>query len=162
MKAKKHSGSKGFIFFGRKDDGNQLLWEAGGWKNQDSMIHAHVNGRNSVLTQRLFTVEIGVEYELALEVEGRRIRVFIDGELISETEDILVQGREVSAGIVFADMEKRQLEVEAFGVSGYALHDENSFETPDRIKPETKRMHTKDSENDYLFPKHSITVLRVK
>ena len=37
LKAKKISGPKGFnIYFGKSDDKNQLIWEIGGWANQDS------------------------------------------------------------------------------------------------------------------------------
>jgi len=188
MNAKKHSGSKGFIvYFGRKDDSNQLFWEAGGWQNQDSMIQSRINGRNSVLTQRLFEAEVGVEYELALEVEGRRIRVSINGEFVSETVDLLpvieplyftssieeatgdvivkavnVQDTNVAAHIELTGTAKRQREVEVIEMSGYELHEENSFATPERILPRNKMMTAIDSEFDYDFPKHSITVLRIK
>ena len=37
LKAQKISGPKGFnIYFGKSDDNNQLIWDFGGWGNQDS------------------------------------------------------------------------------------------------------------------------------
>ena len=45
LKAQKISGPKGFkIYFGKSDDNNLLIWDIGGWQNQDSAMSSRVNG----------------------------------------------------------------------------------------------------------------------
>ncbi|NIK77101.1 alpha-L-arabinofuranosidase [Paenibacillus castaneae] len=188
VKATKISGPRGFVvYFGKDDENNQLFWEIGGWQNQDSMISSRINGRNSCLTQSLFTVESGIQYELELEVSGRRIRAFINGGLIHDTEDKLavieplyysasvedktgdiivkavnLQERRVSAKIEFMELPNSSYEADIFELSGHALEDENSFEKPDRIVPKEKSMAIDGHRIVYDFPKHSVTVFRIK
>lgn len=188
LKAQRISGPKGFnIYFGKSDDNNQLIWDFGGWQNQDSAICSSVNGRTSVLTQSIFNVAPDMEYELRLEVAGRRIRAWINNELFNETEDKLpvieplyysascerstgetivkvvnVQKEIVGATIALADLQKSSLTVEVYEMSGHALEDENTFASPERVLPKQKAFHTEDCKFDYDFPKHSITVFRVR
>jgi alpha-L-arabinofuranosidase len=146
-----------------------------------------VNGRSSVLTQSIFNLDPGLDYEFALEVSGRKIRTFINNELFNETEDKLpvieplyysasldrstgdvivkvvnVQENSVNAQIVLEDLQKASLEVEAFEMSGHALDDENSFASPELISPKQKTFSSEGCSFDYDFPKHSVTIFRVK
>lgn len=184
LKAQKISGSKGFkIYFGKSDEQNLVIWDLGGGSNQESMIR----GRNFVLTQSLFTVESATEYALELEVSGRQIRASINGELFHVTEhkipvieplyysasyehstgDIIakvvnVQESIVNAQIVLADLHKSSLRVEVYEMFGHSLDDENSFESPEQVSPKQKVFSTESHSFHYDFPKHSITVFRVK
>lgn len=188
FKAKKISGPKGFeVYFGKSDEKNQLIWEVGGWQNQDSAVVARVDGRGSCLTQSLFTVEEDIEYDYALKVAGRQIRTFIDNVLINETEDKLpvieplyvsasadrsngdvilkvvnVRENSTAAQVVLADLPKSPSKVEVFELSGHALDEENDFEAPKRIAPKRKELHPGACSFDYDFPKHSVTIFRVK
>lgn len=188
FKAKKISGPKGFdVYFGKNDDENQLIWEIGGWQNQDSAVVSKVDGRGSCLTQSLFTVETGIAYEFALEVSGRRIRTYVDGLLINDTEDkqpvieplyfsssadqstgdvivkvVNVQEQSVSAQVELADLPKMPTLVEVFELSGYVLDEANDFESPKRILPKRKELQPETNSFFYDFPKHSVTIFRVK
>lgn len=188
LKAKQTGGHKGFIvYFGEVDEKNHLYWEIGGWQNQDATVCSIVRERNSCLTQSLFAVEPEVEYNLMLEVSGRKIRTFIDGELINETEDKLpvieplyytasveqstgdiilktvnVQGTAVAAEIVLGDLEKESLNVEVYELSGYNLEDENNFENPTLVSPKQTGFQTKGCSFSYEFPKQSVTIFRMK
>ncbi|WP_127495301.1 alpha-L-arabinofuranosidase C-terminal domain-containing protein [Paenibacillus glycanilyticus] len=188
LKAQRMSGPKGFnLKFGQTDEKNKQIWEFGGWQNQDSIIASHINGRGSVLTQSLFNVEDHKEYDLKLEVSGRRIRAWINGELINETEDALpvieplyysasydrttgdtivkvvnVQDNSVNADVVLEDLQKPFLNVDIHEMSGHSLDDENTFEAPDRVSPKQSRIRVQGNRFAYDFPKHSITVFRVK
>lgn len=146
------------FYFGKADDQNHLYWELGGWQNQDSIVASIINGRNSVLTHSMFSVETDVEYDLKLEVSGRHIRTYINGELINETEDkppvieplyytasvedatgdiilktVNVQENSVSADIVFEGLATKDLSVEVYELSGYQLEDENNFENKELV-----------------------------
>ncbi|MDQ0901045.1 alpha-L-arabinofuranosidase C-terminal domain-containing protein [Paenibacillus sp. V4I7] len=188
LKAKKISGPKGFeIYFGKRDGDNQLIWDFGGWQNQDSALCSRVDGRTSCLTQSIFNVEPDMEYELTLEISGRKIRAWIDGVLFHDTEDKLpvieplyysasyehstgdvivkvvnVQENSVRAQIALADLHKTSLTVDVYEMSGHALDDENTFESPERVLPKQKEFSTEDCSFHYDFPKHSITVFRVR
>ncbi len=188
LKAQKISGPKGFnLYFGKRDDNNQLIWDFGGWQNQDSALCSSVNGRTSCLTQSIFNVEPDMEYELTLEVSGRQIRAWINNVLFHDIEDKLpvieplyysasyerstgdvivkvvnVQENSVSAQIALADLHKTSLTVEVYEMSGHALDDENTFASPERVLPKQKEFSTEGCSFHYDFPKHSITVFRVK
>jgi len=188
LRARKLSGPRGFILHvGRRDEGNSIYWELGGWQNQDSAVCSRVNGRGSCLTQHLFTVEEGREYELAIEIHGRRIRVSADGDLIAETEDKLpsieplyytasvedatgdilvkavnIQERPLSVQLVLEGLPNAARCVEIHEMSGYELDQENSFEEPEAVVPKRKEMRTSGSCFEYEFPARSLTVLRVK
>ncbi|ACT02244.1 alpha-L-arabinofuranosidase C-terminal domain-containing protein [Paenibacillus sp. JDR-2] len=188
LKAQRISGPKGFnLKFGQTDEKNKRIWEFGGWQNQDSIIASNINGRGSVLTQSIFNVEDHKEYSLKLEVSGRQIRAWINGELYNETEDTLplieplyysasydratgdaiikvvnVQDSSVSADVVLADLRKPLLNIDVYEMSGHSLDEENTFETPDRVAPKQNQFRAQGNRFAYDFPKHSITVFRVK
>lgn len=188
LKAQRISGPKGFkLKFGQRDQSNLLIWEFGGWQNQDSLIASNVDGRGSVLTQSIFNVENDREYTLKLEVSGRQIRAWINGELFHDTEDKLpvieplyysascdrttgdtivkvvnVQDSSVTAEVVLADLNETSLRVEVHEMSGHSLEEENTFEAPDRVSPKQKEFTINGSRFEYEFPKHSITVFRAK
>ncbi|MBB3113079.1 alpha-L-arabinofuranosidase [Paenibacillus phyllosphaerae] len=89
-KATKKKGIRGFIlYFGHLDEANCTMWEVGSFTNTESMIHAMSSGTRSCLTQNLLSIELDVEDELEVRVEGRKIRTFLDGELVSETEHLV-------------------------------------------------------------------------
>ena len=78
-------GRRGFMLqYGNRDEKNRYQWEIGGWQNMDSALTQDIAGRNSCLTQSSFTVAADREYELKLEIEGRHLKAYIDGELIHE------------------------------------------------------------------------------
>ncbi|MDO4292886.1 MAG: alpha-L-arabinofuranosidase C-terminal domain-containing protein [Eubacteriales bacterium] len=78
------AGRKGLkIFFGKKGEGNFVEWEFGGWDNWDCNLSSVCNGRASTISHRIFRVE-DRDYRLRLEVRGRRIRTYINGELYND------------------------------------------------------------------------------
>jgi len=188
LKARKLGGPRGFVIHvGRRDDRNSIYWELGGWQNQDSAVCSRVNGRGSCLTQHLFTVEEGREYELAVEIQGRRIRVSADGQLIAETEDRLpqieplyytasvedasgdilikavnIQEVPVSVQLELGGMSDESRNVEIHELSGYELNQENSFEEPEAVVPKLREMRIGCSRFEYEFPARSLTVLRIR
>jgi len=187
LKVKKVSGEKGFIvYFGEKDEDNRLLWEIGGWQNQDSMVSANINRRSSCLTQSQFNVEMDREYKLDLQVCERHIRTFIDGELINDTIDMLpvieelyysasiesstgniiikvvnVQEIAVKSQLILDGIEVETLNGTIFEMAGYKPEDENSFETPQLVVPKQRDINFNVKDFFYEFPKQSITIFRL-
>ncbi len=187
LKAAEKKGVRGFkIYFGVKDDRNRFCWSIGGWQNQDTAVSETINGRNSDLSQCLITVEREREYELKLQVEGRRIRTYIDGEAYhdiearpvqvealyisaaeDENQDILVKAVNVSSRsrtteIVLEGLEDREHPLTAAVMQGWDGQEENSFEQPERIVPAAETAAFKGTRFVWDFPAESVTVLRIR
>jgi alpha-L-arabinofuranosidase len=188
LKCRKLAGRRGFVIrFGRTDADNFLYWEVGGWQNQDSIIGSRVNGRGSCLAQNIFTLELDQDYELVLEVRGRKIRSFINGQPDHQTEDRLpsveplyftasrefgtgdvivkavnVQGQALNARVVLEGLGVTPAAARVYELVGYALTDENSFAEPERIVPKERSFDIQADRFDYEFPGHSVTVFRIK
>lgn len=159
MKGEMLYGRRGFMLqYGNRDEKNRYQWEIGGWQNMDSALTQDIAGRNSCLTQSSFTVAADREYELKLEIEGRHLKAYIDGELIheihhapvkieplytaasvdSKTGDIIVklvnvQKRPIDTVLHVEGIE--QAKGTAYIMSGFALEDENSFAEPLKVSP---------------------------
>lgn len=186
LKAVEKKGFKGFrIYFGVKDEKNFFRFSVGGWQNQDAMITETVNGRESDLCHHLFSVERDREYELKLQVSGRRIRAYIDGILTIDIEtkpvmtealyitaardynqDLLVKAVNLSkesrtADIVLQGLEDKKHSLTASVMEGWQEQEVNSFEEPDKISPEVSEREFTGTEFAWDFPAESVTILRI-
>lgn len=186
----KQSGKSGlYLRFGMTEDESfALTWEVGGWENQDSLLHAAVNGRGSVLTQQDFALKTGEAYVLRLEVEGRHIRTYVNGILQNEADDILPaveplywsaakEGEDVILKAVNVKNEPFTAVVSlcepgektphklfkgtCYTYSSEDLKAENSYEAPDRLIPFEKAFENEGTEFTFTFPAQSLTVLRL-
>lgn len=83
MKARKNSGSEGFMaMFGYKDPNNFLWYNVGGWTNTRNNVEQSIDGNRVTLCRgESFNVEPDRWYDLQVDVEGDSIRCFLDGEL---------------------------------------------------------------------------------
>ncbi len=184
LKAKELEGFKGFkIQFGKTDDKNRLFLELGGWQNQDAVLCEDVNGRNSCLSQYLFTVEKEKEYEIEIQIKGRNIATFINGEAYHtiECKPVIIEplyytaSKEESTGDIILKVvnvsnqdQKVTLELangkvskgKIYGLSGYSMEEVNDFEHPEFIFPSENEFVVKDQCMELDFPKESITILR--
>lgn len=175
-------GRKGLkIYFGEKDDRNLLQWEFGGWDNWDCNLASCYGGRNSTISQRIFHVE-DREYFLELEVEGRKIRTWVNGELYNDTVDLLPQleelyvtasvdkssGRTIIKAVNLTGEEKEVLvslegeekdSVMVTCLKGYGLDETNTFEAPDHIVPQRERFSIEGNTFSHVFAPHSVTML---
>lgn len=176
------AGRKGLkIFLGEKDEKNRLLWEFGGWDNWDCNLTSFCEGRGSTISQRIFHVE-DIEYFLELEVEGRRIKTWVNGLPYNETVDRLPELEElyVTASVdrtcdktilkavnltgeekevpLFLDGQAKN-RVTVHCLKGYGLDETNSFENPNRIMPQTECFPVSGNELFYTFAPHSVSIL---
>ncbi|MDR1530755.1 MAG: alpha-L-arabinofuranosidase [Clostridiales bacterium] len=181
-------GGRGFeAVFGRRDEKNYFSWRIGGWQNQDSILESRINGRGSCLTQSLFTVAAGREYQCELTVEGLEITAFIDGQLMNRATDKLpvteplyytasletssgdiilkaanLNAEPLAADIVLKGMENRAMAGWVYELAGYDLNAENSFDEPEKITPAVRDFEIKGSTFAYSFPGFSFTVIRLR
>lgn len=184
MKGEMLYGRRGFMLqYGNRDEKNRYQWEIGGWQNMDSALTQNIAGRNSCLTQSSFTVAADREYELKLEIEGRHLKAYIDGELIHEihhapvkieplytaasvdrqTGDIIVklvnvQKRPIDTVLHMEGTE--QAKGTAYIMSGFALEDENSFAEPLKVSPREEEIQLTQGCCSCHIDGESVQVLR--
>ena len=182
FKFKRSSGRKGLkINFGKKDDKNFLQWEFGGWDNWDCNLGNISNGRGSTISHRIFHVE-NIEYTLKLEVDGRHIKTYVNGENYNDVTDRLpeleelyvtasvdkVQGTTILKAVNLTGEEKvvvlsldgeEKKQVEITSLAGYGLDAVNSLDEPDKITTVKSQAQLSDNQLPYSFPPHSVTVL---
>ena len=81
LKARKISGAEGFLVFGGNVDGRRVQWNVAGWNNTQSAMQA---GDAIVGRAVRGGIETGRWYDLRLEVRGRTVRGYLDGQLLNE------------------------------------------------------------------------------
>ncbi|MCC8160076.1 MAG: carbohydrate binding domain-containing protein [Oscillospiraceae bacterium] len=182
--ARRRSGDKCFrLLFGKSDEQNFIQWFIGGWQNQDTEINAQVNGRGSCLSHNIFSIMTGREYRLCLEVNGREITAYINGETANTAVDkqpvteelyytasrdesniyikaVNVRDAEVSSQICVEDV--KEINAEIIELSGNGLDDMNDFDNPTRVAPKTKAFNCGENTFEYTFPPQSVTVFVIK
>jgi len=184
FKFKRSEGRKGLRINVGKTQNESTLWEFGGWDNWDCNLTSFHHGRSSVISHRIFHVG-DIEYTLRIEVNGRNIRTYVNGELYNNTVNALPEIEEiyVAASTETDESGKKRTIVKAVNLtgeekevklvlegerrskllvtqlSGHGLTEENSFEEPEKIVPESNWMEVKENTLLYRFPKHSVTVL---
>ncbi|MFE9727152.1 alpha-L-arabinofuranosidase C-terminal domain-containing protein, partial [Streptomyces sp. NPDC005794] len=81
VEATKKAGKEGFLVaFGVKDTGNTYWWNLGGWGNTRSAVEKAVDGAKQTMTEDSTTIETGRAYDIHVQVRGRQVTLFLDGE----------------------------------------------------------------------------------
>ncbi|WP_100444921.1 alpha-L-arabinofuranosidase C-terminal domain-containing protein [Glycomyces xiaoerkulensis] len=81
VKATKTDGDEGFlVMFGVEGTDDYYWWNLGGWGNTTSAVEKASGGGKSTLVNHDTIIETGRTYELRLEVRGRTITGYVDGE----------------------------------------------------------------------------------
>jgi hypothetical protein len=90
VRARKTGGGEGFVIgFAVTSPGNWYQWSVGGWQNRWTRLQRVDDGVLHDLNDPMAVpVETGRWYDLRVEVDGRRIRCYRDGELVHDIEDV--------------------------------------------------------------------------
>jgi alpha-L-arabinofuranosidase len=186
LTARKLGGAEGFlIMFGSRDSGNFYWWNLGGFNNTQSLIEKAVGGGKSSIASSTHTITTGQTYEIKIQVDGRRIVTWLDGQKVHDfVEDsgvveplYQVMTRDEDTGDVVlkvvnarARAVRTDIRLGAGGLIGTgtvttmladALTDENSFDAPTRVAPVERRVSGLGTRFRYDFPAHSITFIRL-
>jgi alpha-L-arabinofuranosidase len=185
LKARKIAGAEGFfIMFHALDDRNFYWWNIGGWGNSRHAIEHAVNGAKSIVgNEAPGRVETGRWYDIRIEVDGSRIKCYLDGKLIHDVEDRGLPALTAIAGmdtrrselvlkVVNTSDTSQETEINIDGAgrlssdavttvltSGSPL-DENSLENPLKIAPVAGRVKGFVAQRRHTFPPNSLTILR--
>lgn len=90
VRARKTAGSEGVVLgFAGTSSGDWYQWSVGGWRNRSTCMQRVDDGVQHDITDPVpGPVETGRWYDLRVEVDGRRLRCYRDGELIHDIEDV--------------------------------------------------------------------------
>ena len=182
LKARKLSGAEGFmIVFGRKP-GERFWWNLGGWGNTQ---HGLEFNQTPVGRPVRGHIETNRWYDVKIELSGKQIRCFLDGELIHDASAtapetfFTVAGRETATGdVLIKTINLGAIPVTAqinlSGISPAAeghrltvltsgnLADNNSLNEPRRVVPNERVIGVMSGSFPHEFPARSLSVLRLK
>ena len=83
LRARKDSGSEGFlIIFDWRDSNNYLWWNIGGWGNTQHGIEFSVNGSKTTLITASGSVTNGGWYDISIQLGSSNILCYLNGTLI--------------------------------------------------------------------------------
>jgi alpha-L-arabinofuranosidase len=187
LQARKLGGAEGFlIMFRVRDDDNWYWWNIGGWDNTRHAVERSIGGSKMLACPQVAgSIETGRWYDIRIEVQGARIRCYLDGQLIHDFEDAPMPAlyavasrrepsREIILKVVNVSDRAQETEVRLSGACRLASRakvitltsdspdDENSLENPTRVAPVERAFESVAPSFRYIFPPHSLTVMVLK
>lgn len=189
LRARKLGGAEGFlIMFRVRDDNNWYWWNLGGWGNTKHAVERCLGGSKSIVSSEVpGGIETGRWYDIRIEVQGSRIRCYLDGKLVHDFEDEPAsismlhavasrnqKTREVILKIVNVSDSVQETTVVLNGarnlpptakmvtLTSGSPEDENSLEEPTRVAPVERLLEGVASSFRLTLPAHSLTVLVLK
>lgn len=187
VKARKLGGAEGFlILFRVRDDNNWYWWNLGGWGNAKHAVEKCVGGGKSILGDFVpGRIETSRWYDIRIELQGPRIRCYLDSQLIHDVEDTgplpmaAVAGRSKSNGeiilkvvsisdaaqdteVVLEGARKVEPQGTAVVLTSESPEDENSFSEPKNVSPVALPLNGLGPRFYYTFRPYSLTILHLR
>ena len=187
LRARKDSGSEGFlILFHWLDNNNWTWWNIGGWGNTRHAIEVCEDGSKSMLGSSVNgSVETNRWYDIRIELSGSRMRCYLDNTLIHDVNYPNGISTPLHASASFADA-SGQIVLKAVNVADVpiattfdlssvpavasqatvtlltssAVTDENTLDVPNRVAPVVGTITNVGTNFSHTFPANSLTVFR--
>ncbi len=180
LKARKISGSEGFlILFHITDDEDRIWWNLGGWNNTRHGIEM-----GGTVSDTPGSIETGRWYDIKVEVLGQSVTCYLDGKRIhhfnrptpkalfasasrdQKSGDVIVKIVNASAAELETELHLNGIKTPATTAQATILTstkgtDENSLENPTKVSPHSESMEVTGSTLTHKFPGNSLTVLRI-
>jgi alpha-N-arabinofuranosidase len=179
-KARKLRGREGFAITVGSAEGRRVQWNLGGWGNYQ---HAVETDDSIVGTPVVAKIEADRWYDVMIEVQGRRLRCYLDGALSSDvtlplpetvlaiggrdekSSDVILKILNTTSGVLDASVRLDGAthvapEGELTVLTSRSAEDENSFEEPRKIAPLSRTVKTSESSILSLAP-YSLNILRL-
>ncbi len=183
LKAKKHSGTEGFLIpVMWTDESNYFTCNIGGWSNAYSAIQRTENGNTYEYSVQNTSkhIETDREYEIKVTVEPHKLTVYLDGEVLNfasfkqnvystssfheETGDIIIKAvnttGEAMETAFTINAEHINPTAHVTELSAVDVYSVNSIENPKNIAPVYFEIEVSDSFN-YFLPANSFTIFRI-
>ncbi|WP_433239297.1 Ig-like domain repeat protein [Streptosporangium sp. CA-135522] len=164
---------------------NYYWWNLGGWNNTQSAIEKSVNGAKSSIATSNTTIETGRDYHVKIQVAGRKITAWLDGQKVNEFVDdssavqplYQVVSKDAASGDVVLKVVNAQdsavrskVDLGAARIADKALvtsltasspADVNSLAEPTKVAPVEQTVTGLGSSFTYDFPAGSVTFIRL-
>lgn len=170
-----------------ENDTTRIWWNIGGWGNSRTALQRYTTGGTKDIGSVPLTVETGRWYDIKIEVQGRQIRCYLDGKLITDVADPPpasaapiyaaasrdLTTRDILLKVVNTSASAQSLQVNLPGAKGVAKSatetvlagepgDVNTLAAPEKIAPKTESITGTGDNFSHVFPAHSVTILRLK
>jgi alpha-L-arabinofuranosidase len=185
VKATKRAGDEGFLVaFGVRDTGNFYWWNLGGWNNTRSAVERSIDGAKQSMIEDATSIETGRQYDLRVEVRGRKVTLYLDGQVWGSFTDDAVA--EPFRQVVTRDRATGELIVKVVNAQatpapteidlGDDVHvrprarlttlrgepDAVNTAASQPIRPVRSTLHGVGNEFTHTFPPYSITFMRLR
>ncbi len=189
LKARKLDGAGGFrVIVHSQGPGDYTAWNVGGSDNTRAALEFVRDGKKEAPGEGApVTVEMGRWYDIRVEVEGRKVRCFLDDKLVSEgtsppaapvgpvfaTASRVEGTGEVILKVVNTSPGAQKLEIDLQGVkdvekgataevlSGQPT-DVNTLAEPEKVAPRRVAVEAAGPQFVQDFPPYSVSVIRLK
>ena len=183
VEATKNSGNEGFlIVFNYGDAKNYCWWNLGGWGNTQHGVEVCTNGAKSTVASVGGSLETGRTYRVKIQVEGTRVRCYLDDQLLHDFT--LPVGRKVyvssniddEAGILYVKLvnpgstaQSVKVNLANAATTGGSMveltstngTDENSLENPRKVMPRESSLDVSGQQFEVEMPAYSLRILRL-
>lgn len=183
LKARKTGGGEGFLICFAAQGAGKSWWNLGGWGNASSAIELG----GSILDQKPLSIETGKWYDVKVELQGARVRCYLDGKLIHDVTQSVPKSLFAVAGLKKAG-ESENLVLKVVNTAGVAqettidlagagklepagkalvltsgsINDENTIENPARVAPKETTVEGVSANFKHTFPANSVTIMTLK
>jgi len=189
LKARKLAGRQGFgVIVRHSDGGSYLQWNLGSDDNKQHTLEAHLASHSvddTTVDRTDGSLESNRWYDLKVELNGARVRCFVDGKLVHDVEIpplnlprlFAVASRDDDTGALILKLvnptdEPTEVEFDLAGLdkvgpSATALvlsgdpEDENSLEHPQKIEPREESLPIDGTHFEHTLAPNSLTILRL-
>ncbi len=189
LKARKIDGGEGFrVVVDFQDPGNYTVWRVGGSDNARAALEFVRGGKMETPDKgAAVTVETGRWYDIRVEVEGRKVRCFLDDKLVSEGTSppaaplgpvfagaSRIEGTgEVVLKVVNTSSDVQKLRIDLQGVKDVEKGattevlsgqpgDVNTLTEPEKVAPRRVAVEAAGPTFVQDFPPYSVSVIRLK
>ncbi len=185
VKARKNSGSEGFlILFNYKDDENYCWWNIGGWFNVSHGVEVCRGGIRTTAAITPGKLETGRWYDIRIEMRGEEAKCYLDDQLVhtvsvpemkalyttasldERTNELFVKLVNPSANATRADITLKGaggiMKAEVTTLSADSGLAENSMSQPHNIVPVSRPVTFDGLYMDYPVPAYSVNILKLK
>jgi len=186
LKARKLGGAEGFlILFHVGDARNYTWWNIGGWGNTRHGIEQFADGANNgrIGDSVNGSIETGRWYDVQVQVQGAKVRCYLDGTLIHEATYQAPRTLFATASrddgqiilkVVNAANQPQPVAISLQGLTSIDpvgsitvltsenATDENSFDQPTRVAPVQRQLDGIAERFTCDFPANSVNVVRIK
>ena len=189
LKARKIDGAEGFLVAVHfQDPGNYVWWNVGGWDNTRTALEFVRDGKKESPDRGApLKVETGRWYDIRIEVEGRKVRCFLDDKLVSEgtsppaapvgpvfaaasrveeTGEVILKVVNTAPGIQKLEIELQGVKEAEKSATAEVLSgqpgDVNTLAEPEKVAPRRVKIEAAGPTFVQDFPPYSVSVIRLK